>query len=191
MFIYASAFGDRDKHWDISLQGGWKAHYVMAPCFAQRGNGVEHRACFVNDANEEMAIKSLLISTLIALTLAITVASPANATTPPGETMSANPAVVPSEIEKQPDLPTFDNTSTKLRALLGVDNGESHWPISFKTVYPTGEKPLFVITLKCPTEAAFGVAPPPVKLVHIVLTTLMEGINSTGLLPVNLQQVCQ
>ncbi|MDD5365737.1 MAG: hypothetical protein PHR30_10380 [Gallionellaceae bacterium] len=80
---------------------------------------------------------------------------------------------------------------TQLSSLLPGGNGESHWPISFKTVYPTGEKPLWVLTLKCPTEAAFGIAPPPVKVVHIALTAVMDGINYTGVLPVNLQQVCQ
>lgn len=76
-------------------------------------------------------------------------------------------------------------------SLLPGDPGASHLPISIKTVYPTGDKPLIVLTLKCPTEAAFGVAPPPVKLVHIILTAGMDSINATGLLPVNLQQVCQ
>lgn len=80
---------------------------------------------------------------------------------------------------------------TQLSSLLSGSDGESHWPISFKTVYPTGEKPLWVLTLKCPTEAAFGIAPPPVKVVHIALTAVMDGINYTGVLPVNLQQVCQ
>jgi len=80
---------------------------------------------------------------------------------------------------------------TQLSSLLSGGTGESRWPISYKTVYPTGEKPLFVLTLKCPTEAAFGISPPPVKLVHVLVDGAMDGINYTNLLPVNLQQVCQ
>lgn len=92
-----------------------------------------------------------------------------------------------------PTLPTLPPQLTGFFpvSLLPGDPGASHLPISIKTVYPTGDKPLVVLTLKCPTEAAFGVAPPPVKLVHIILTAGMDGINATGLLPVNLQQVCQ
>lgn len=93
-------------------------------------------------------------------------------------------------------MPTLPTLPPQLAGFLPTsflpgDPGASHFPISIKTVYPTGDKPLVVLTLKCPTEAAFGVAPPPVKLVHIILTAGMDGINATGLLPVNLQQVCQ
>ena len=124
---------------------------------------------------------------------------PAIAKTPSGASIPAILSVLPNGIEGLPDMPSLSSITTQLKnlvpvqllGLLPVDDGESHWPVSFKTVYPTGEKPLWVLTLKCPTEAAFGVAPPPVKLVHVILTTAMDGINSTGLLPVNLQQVCR
>jgi hypothetical protein len=95
--------------------------------------------------------------------------------------------------------PTFNNLASFTTSLMpsglpsffSGDPGASHMPISFSMVYPTGDKPLAVLTLKCPTEAVFGVAPPPVKLVHFLLTSAMDGINYSGLLPFNLQQVCQ
>jgi hypothetical protein len=125
------------------------------------------------------------------------VASPAFAVTPYGNLMPTMPAIVPNGTRS--GVPTLNDIAmftkgfvpAQLSAFLPGDDGASHLPISFKTVYPTGEKPLLVLTLKCPTEAAFGVAPPPVKLVHVILTTAFDGINYTGLLPVNLQQVCQ
>lgn len=58
-----------------------------------------------------------------------------------------------------------------------------------KTVYPTGEKPLKVITFKCPTEL-IGVTPPPVKILHEGVNLAMDGLNHSNLLPFNLQQVC-
>jgi hypothetical protein len=58
-----------------------------------------------------------------------------------------------------------------------------------KTVYPTGEKPLKVITFKCPTEL-IGVTPPPVKILHEGVNLAMDGLNRSDLLPFNLQQVC-
>lgn len=59
-----------------------------------------------------------------------------------------------------------------------------------KTVYPTGEKPLKVLTFKCPTELV-GVTPLPTKALHELVNLAMDGINSTDLLPFNMQQVCQ
>ena len=78
-----------------------------------------------------------------------------------------------------------------LSALLPGDPGASRAPVSITTAPPTGERPLKVITIKCPTEAAFGVAPPPVKIIHIILTAGMDSINATQLLPFDMQQVCQ
>jgi len=69
------------------------------------------------------------------------------------------------------------------------DSGQSILP-SIQKVYPTGEKPLVVVSFKCPTEL-LGVTPPTIKLLHEAVNLGMEGINRTGLLSFNLQQVCQ
>ena len=61
---------------------------------------------------------------------------------------------------------------------------------TLKTVYPTGEKPLKVLTFKCPTEL-IGVTPLPTKALHELVNVAMDGINRTDLLPFNMQQVCQ
>ena len=61
---------------------------------------------------------------------------------------------------------------------------------TIKTVYPTGEKPLKVLTFKCPTELV-GVSPPTTKLLHEAVNLAFDGINKTNLLPFNMQQVCQ
>jgi len=68
-------------------------------------------------------------------------------------------------------------------------SGRSILP-SIKTVYPTGEKPLVVVSFKCPTEV-LGVTPPTISLLHDLVDLGMEGINRTDLLSFNLQQVCQ
>lgn len=73
--------------------------------------------------------------------------------------------------------------------LPSIPEGETILP-SVKKVYPTGEKPLVVVTFKCPTELV-GVTPPPTKLLHNAVTGVMDAINSTNLLSFNLQQVCQ
>lgn len=59
-----------------------------------------------------------------------------------------------------------------------------------KTVYPTGEKPLVILTFKCPTELV-GITTLPVQLLRDLITFGMDGINSTNLLDFNMQQVCQ
>lgn len=61
---------------------------------------------------------------------------------------------------------------------------------TIKKVQPTGEKPLYVLTFKCPTEL-IGIVPPPTKALHWLVTTGMDAINSSNLLPFNMQQVCQ
>ncbi len=61
---------------------------------------------------------------------------------------------------------------------------------SITKVYPTGEKPLYVLTFKCPTEL-IGITPLPTKALRWLITTGMDGINSTNLLSFNMQQVCQ
>lgn len=61
---------------------------------------------------------------------------------------------------------------------------------TIKTVYPTGEKPLKVLTFKCPTEL-IGVTPLPTKALHELVNVAFDGINRADLLPFNMQQVCQ
>jgi hypothetical protein len=59
-----------------------------------------------------------------------------------------------------------------------------------KTVYPTGDKPLVVVSFKCPTEMV-GVRPPSVNILHNMVAFGMDSINKTNLLSFNMQQVCQ
>lgn len=80
------------------------------------------------------------------------------------------------------------NVKQFLPHLPGQD-GRSILP-SIKTVYPTGEKPLVVLTFKCPTEL-IGITPPPVKLLREGVNLAMDGINRSDLLSFNMQQVCQ
>lgn len=61
---------------------------------------------------------------------------------------------------------------------------------TLKKVYPTGEKPLYVLTFKCPTEVV-GITPIPTKALHWLVTAGMDAVNATDLLPFNMQQVCQ
>jgi hypothetical protein len=68
-------------------------------------------------------------------------------------------------------------------------NGRSIFP-TIKTVYPTGDKPLVVVSFKCPTEM-IGVTPPNIKIMHDMVTFGMDSINRTDLLAFNIQQVCQ
>ena len=68
-------------------------------------------------------------------------------------------------------------------------SGQSILP-TIKKVYPTGEKPLVVVSFKCPTELV-GITPPTIKILRGAIDLGMEGLNKTDLLSFNLQQVCQ
>ncbi len=61
---------------------------------------------------------------------------------------------------------------------------------SITKVYPTGERPMYVLTFKCPTELV-GITPPPTKALRWLITGGMDAVNSTNLLPFSMQQVCQ
>jgi hypothetical protein len=58
-----------------------------------------------------------------------------------------------------------------------------------KKVYPTGEKPLVIVSFKCPTEV-IGIAPPTVKLLHGLVDLGANGLNKSNLLSFDIQQVC-
>jgi hypothetical protein len=83
-----------------------------------------------------------------------------------------------------------DSISKVGSALPSFGNSEESLLPSIKKVYPTGEKPLVVVTFKCPIEMA-GVKGGPTKILHDVVDLGMGAVNSTNLLSFNLQQVCQ
>lgn len=58
-----------------------------------------------------------------------------------------------------------------------------------KKVQPTGERPMLVVSLKCPTEA-LGVATPSTKILHGAVDMALTGVNATNVLPWSIQQVC-
>lgn len=85
---------------------------------------------------------------------------------------------------------SFGVSGFSLRDLLpSIPEGRSILP-SIKKVYPTGEKPLVVLTFHCPTEL-IGITPVPTKLLHDGVNGLFDLVNATELLSFNLQQVCQ
>lgn len=87
---------------------------------------------------------------------------------------------------------SIDQLVIKLKSSLNaipLFNDEAILP-RIKTVHPTGEKPLVVLTFKCPTEA-IGITTPPIKALRELVNLSMEGVNRTNLLPFNMQQVCQ
>jgi hypothetical protein len=92
-----------------------------------------------------------------------------------GSAVSAGSAVKPPALS----LPSFSS------------NGRSFTLIpTIKTVYPTGEKPLVVVSFKCPTEL-IGVVPPPTAALHELVNAGLDGLNRTNLLSFNMQQVCE
>lgn len=109
----------------------------------------------------------------------------------------ANPylAYQQSATPATPATPTnpWNNASkitSNLKSLLpSMPEGQSILP-SIKKVYPTGEKPLVVLTFKCPTEL-IGITPIPTKALHGLVNYGFDAVNYTNLLSFNLQQVCQ
>lgn len=116
---------------------------------------------------------------------------PALARTEPAPQLFAPIRVVPAEMartEIRPGLGALIGGLVPSIPLL-PESGRSILP-SVKKVYPTGEKPLVVVSFKCPTEV-IGVTPPTIKALHDLVSLGMDGLNRTDLLSFNLQQVCQ
>lgn len=112
--------------------------------------------------------------------------------------IGSTPAQAFAPIQAEPDFKARDGGRPGVGSLFGAlgqaipllpDSGQSVLP-SIKKVYPTGEKPLVVVSFKCPTEA-LGVTPPTIRLLHNLVDLGMDGLNKTDLLSFNLQQVCQ
>jgi len=60
---------------------------------------------------------------------------------------------------------------------------------TIKKVYPTGERPMVIVSFNCPTQA-LGITSPTTKAIRFILDSGFSAINSTDLLPWTLQQVC-
>lgn len=107
--------------------------------------------------------------------------------------------IAPVGRASQPQAPTFlakldpmqdlGNLFNNVRSGIPLLNGQDLLP-TIKKVYPTGEKPLVILSFKCPTEM-IGVTPPPMKALHELVNFAFDGINKTNLLSFNMQQVCQ
>jgi len=103
---------------------------------------------------------------------------------PAANQFSAPPAVSPA-----PAAPASTGSGFRL-GLPQIPLFEQSILPKIQTVYPTGEKPLVVVTFKCPTELV-GIDTPSTLILHKVVNGSMELINKTNLLSFNMQQVCQ
>lgn len=111
--------------------------------------------------------------------------APASATRPDANAAGNSLA---SPLDPMESLNVLFN-SLKLEIPILSPNDRAILPV-IKTVYPTGGKPLKVLTFKCPTELV-GITPPPTKALRGLIDLAMEAANKTDLLPFDMQQVCQ
>ncbi len=84
-----------------------------------------------------------------------------------------------ASVQKASNPSVNPNDSKKSRSILPT----------ITKVYPTGEKPMVVVTFNCPTELA-GINTPSTKVLHGVFDLGFGTVNATGVLPWTLQQVC-
>jgi hypothetical protein len=135
-------------------------------------------------------VKPTSVAAPVVAPVAPMVAVAAPATVAPPQAVPPSVVTPPSSAANpQPAAPTASGFS--LRSLLPdmPPSDQSILP-SIKKVLPTGEKPLYVLTFKCPTEL-IGVTPIPTKALHGLVDGTFSVVNATNLLPFNMQQVCQ
>lgn len=102
----------------------------------------------------------------------------------PSPAKAASPGLLASLDPKQGLSDLFGSVRNSIPLL----NDQDLLP-TIKKVYPTGEKPLVILSFKCPTEM-IGVTPPPMKALHELINLGFDGLNKTNMLSFNLQQVC-
>lgn len=93
-----------------------------------------------------------------------------------------------SALAKLDPLQDLNGLFNSVRNGIPALNGQDLLP-TIKKVYPTGEKPLVILSFKCPTEMV-GVSTPPMKALHEIVNYAFDGLNKTNMLSFNLQQVC-
>jgi len=128
-------------------------------------------------------------------TVAVESPQPAPTVAPAAYSPRVNPYLV-NQPQPAPTPASAGNSDASL-ASSGFKIAMPHIPLfeqsilpKVQTVYPTGEKPLVVVTFKCPTELV-GIDTPSTLILHKALNGGMDLINKTNLLSFNMQQVCQ
>ncbi|MBI5331316.1 MAG: hypothetical protein HZB71_11970 [Betaproteobacteria bacterium] len=153
--------------------------FVFVPPFAQTGYSAPPNPYLAHVAAAAPVVA------VAALPAPVVVAAPAVAAALPVPAIAAAaPAATPAQA-------STGSVFSGLRSLLPdmPPSDQSILP-TIKKVLPTGEKPLYVLTFKCPTEL-IGITPIPTKALHYLVDGAMGLVNSTNLLPFNMQQVCQ
>ncbi len=115
--------------------------------------------------------------------------APAVSAPTPATTGGGGSKFLPSPLAQLDPMQDLNSLFNSVRNGIPALNGQDLLP-TIKKVYPTGEKPLVILSFKCPTEM-LGVTPPPMKALHEIVNYAFEGINKTNLLSFNMQQVCQ
>jgi len=108
---------------------------------------------------------------------------------PQAATQSAPAYVSNSAAAPLNPVDSLSGLFNSIRMEIPLLNDQAILPV-IKTVYPTGEKPLKVLTFKCPTELV-GISPPPTKALRGLIDLGMEAVNKADILPFDMQQVCQ
>ncbi|MBP9752101.1 MAG: hypothetical protein KBD19_04620 [Candidatus Moranbacteria bacterium] len=95
-----------------------------------------------------------------------------------------------------PDTSPFSNLKSAALLILPDGIGRMHLPLYVKyikqpeTEYSAGQKPILLFEVSCPTKALFGFDTPVVYVLQLGVDQIIELTNSAGILPIELQKVC-
>jgi len=134
-------------------------------------------------------LSSYLAAPLLGLVFAGTVLAEPTASAPPPLAGGLAPGLAADAPDPQQAWKNTLGMALSALPSLGSGSGEFNLLPRIQTVYPTGEKPLVVLTFKCPTEMV-GITTPPITMMREALKLGFEGLNRSNLLPFNLEQVC-
>lgn len=110
--------------------------------------------------------------------------------------LAQNPYLQPVRYP-DPTPPTFSNLKLMTLDLLPGGLGHMHPPLYVKYIeqpksdYPMNqEKPILLFEISCPTKALFGFDTPIVYALQLGLDQVIALANTSGILPIELQKVC-
>lgn len=120
-------------------------------------------------------------------------------TTPPPTNPYLQQASYRSSADQSLPMPgasPFESLKSAARLILPDGIGQMHPPLYIKyikqpkTAYSQNEKPILLFEVSCPTKALFGFDTPIVYAIQLGVDQVIALANTTDILPVELQKVC-
>jgi hypothetical protein len=131
----------------------------------------------------------ILTAAIVSPTIPAATPPPTNPYLPSADYPKPNPPIPKS------DTNPFEGLKSIMLFILPDGIGQTHPPLYVKyigsqTDSQSGQKPILLFQVSCPTKALFGFDTPPIHMAQLAVDEIIGMINATDILPIELQKVC-